>query len=505
MITVELTAAIDAAGTLQTFYLSTDNFVTSPTDTPANTAFSPVLIDPGSIGLHAFSDGRTGGATKLEIGEISVANADGGFDGWLDYSFDGRPAVIRVGDGGVYPGSFYTLLTATVESIEISWKQVVVRLRDKQWKFDRPLVTNRYGGTNVLPGGIDGTAADIRGQAKPRVYGKVLNVAPVCVNTSKLIYQVSERPLASIDGVYDGASAVPFNAVYANSAALLAATTPAGKYDSCPSEGLIKFSTAPTYGFTVDATASGAKTAAAVLNQIAVDVGVPSAEISSDDISTLAADNPAVVGIFINDADTTATSAMDEVAASVSAWYGFDKDGVLRMGRLSDPSGDPVVILQDFDVGDTIERRPLRDNGVPCYRVTVNHSKNYTVQTSGIAGAVTAARRAVVALPSLSEKAEDASVQTQWLMAKENTFLTLLTASADAAAEASRLLALYKAPRSLYEVPVDISVLVRNGLKLMDVVGMTLGRFGMDTGKNFRLLGVRLELSRALVTLTLWG
>jgi hypothetical protein len=48
-----------------TLCLADSHFITAPTDTPANTAFLQVLTEPGSIGLHAYSDGKTtGGATS---------------------------------------------------------------------------------------------------------------------------------------------------------------------------------------------------------------------------------------------------------------------------------------------------------------------------------------------------------------------------------------------------------------------------------------------------------
>jgi len=116
MILIEITAAIDAAGTLTTLYLSDNHFVTAPNDTPANVAFKQALKEPGSIGVHAYSDGKTtGGATKLETGEIVVINVDGQFDEWLDYGFDGRAVTIRYGTGGAYPADFQTIFTATPE------------------------------------------------------------------------------------------------------------------------------------------------------------------------------------------------------------------------------------------------------------------------------------------------------------------------------------------------------------------------------------------------------
>jgi hypothetical protein len=182
MILIELVAAIDAVGTVATFCLSDSKFVTTPADTPPNVAFLDALMNPGSIGLHAYSDGKTtGGTTKLETGEIVIANIDGEFDDWLNYSFDGRPVTIRTGTGGAYPGAFQTLFVGTVESIEADWGQITVRLRDKQYLFSQPALVTRYAGANVLPLGFEGAPTDIMGKVKPRCYGTVFNVPAVQV------------------------------------------------------------------------------------------------------------------------------------------------------------------------------------------------------------------------------------------------------------------------------------------------------------------------------------
>ena len=174
MITIEITAAIDAAGTTQTFYVADDRFITTGSDTPPHTAFEPCLIDPGSLGRSAYSDGTTGGRTKLETGEIVLANLDGSLDGWLDYGFSGRTVTLRSGlDSAAYPAGWTTVLTGTIESIEAANDKLVLRLRDKQYRLDVPVCPNTYAGTNSLPSGLEGTASDLKGQRKPKVFGVV--------------------------------------------------------------------------------------------------------------------------------------------------------------------------------------------------------------------------------------------------------------------------------------------------------------------------------------------
>lgn len=509
MYLIEIVAAIDGAGTLQTFYLSDIAFVTEPADTPPHVAFSPVLTDPGSIGLNAYADGKTtGGATALETGTITINNNDGQFDDWLNYSVDGRPITIRYGTGGAYPGDFTTVFSGTMESIAADWTTLTIALRDKQYLFSTPALVNLYGGTNVLPNGLDGTPTDLQGKPKPRVFGTVFNVPAVQVNTSKLTYQVNDGPVADIPAVYDRGAAFTKGVNYATSALMQAATPAAGSYVTCFAEGFFRLGTTASGELTADVTqgaTAAARTVAQVLKALALLSGLPTAQISASDIATLDAANSAVVGIWLDDDSTTIQSAMDQVAASIGAWYGFDMLGVLRLGILTQPAGAPALSLFDYDAGEKIERQPARDNNIPVWRITVNHTKIWTVQSSDLAGAVTAARRAFLALETRSAAAADTSVQTQYLLAVDATVDSLLTSATDAATEAARQLALQKIRRDIFEVPLPIDALSSSNLFFMNVIELTIGRFGLNAGKLFRLIGIRLDLTNDQVFLSLWG
>lgn len=508
MFAIEITAAIDAAGTLTTFYLSSGDFSTRGGDTPEHVAFNAALLDPGSIASTAFGDGRTGGGTRLSLGEIRVANADGGFDGWLNYSFDGRPVTIRRGDSGSYPADHTTMFTGTTEALTVNRREVIVRLRDKQLIFDKPILTNLYGGTNVLPNGLDGTADDLAGKPKPRLLGRCRNVSPPCVNTSKQVYQVNDGPIASIEAVYDRAFALTRGVDHANSGALMAASPAAGDYDTCLAEGLIRLGDDPEGEVTVDATEGPAavdRTAAAMLTTLALEAGVSSGDLASADFAAFVTDAPATLGVWISGSGETYSQVMDRIAASVGAFYAFDPAGLLRVGRLIEPAGEPVLDIAEYDVLEPFERRPARDGDIPTWRVAVRHSRVWTVQTSDIAGGVDAARRALVGAEYRSQVAEDAAVKDQFLLAGEETIDTLLATEADAANEAARRLALRKVRRDFFDVGLPASRVMAAGLKLTSVVRLTHPRFGLSAGRLFIVLGIRLDLARNRATLTLWG
>lgn len=513
MIVVEITGAVNSSGSLNTFYLSTDSFTTQPTDTPANVSFEPRLIDPASIGINAFSDSKTGGATKLEVGEVLIANLDGALDGWLNYSFDGRPIIIRSGtSGAAYPSGFQTVLSGTVESIDANWHNIIIKLRDKQWYFTTPILTTAYLGNNTLPNGLEGVPTDIGGKLKPKCYGTVFNISPPVVNTSKLTYQVNRGVVNDIPAVYDKGLALTKGADFATSALLQAASPAAGTYITCFAEGYFRLGSSPAGTVTADivqgATAAN-RTVAQILKQIALDSGLSSGEISSADVTALDAANSSVVGIWIYDSSNTFAATMDSIAASIGAYYGFDSFGILRMSRLTTTSGTSLCSFYDYDIHNGVERSTSKDIAIPAYRANVQYQKIFTTQTSDYAGATTTDRKAYLATEYRTVYAEDTSIPTQWLRSQPMTFTTLLTTSSDANTEAARLLSLYKVRRDVFQVPINLKSFTTgnagNPLKILDEVSIFLPRFGMTSGRNFKIIGWNIQLQQEICTLTLWG
>lgn len=502
MIAIELTAAIDAAGTTQTFYVADDRLVTGAADTPAHTAFEPRLSDAGRLGRHAYSDGRTGGHTRLETGEIVIANADGALDGWLTWSFDGRAVTIRSGAAGdAYPSAWTTVLTGTAEGIEADETRIIMRLRDKSYRLDVPASASVYAGTNSLPSGLEGTAGDIKGQRKPVLYGQVYNIAPPSVNTSRLIYEVGV--CNSVDSVYDRGAALTAGAAYTSQSDMETNAPAAGYYRAWPAGGYFRLGSTPAGQITADATAGATaadRSTAQVLEALALSAGIASGEISGADVSALDTANSAVIGLWLR--DETVLAAMDLAAASIGAWFGFDAAGTLRMGRLEAPAGTPAATLYDYDIL-RLERRPPRDAEIPIWRLTLRHSRNHVAQQTDLAGAVAADRRARIAQEHLSETASDSAVKTQWLLAGEAEIEGRLTAAADAAAEAGRQLALLKVRRDVVDATVPLAA--AEGLDMMDVVRVVYPRYGLASGKDFRIIGQRVELSKPAAVLTLWG
>ena len=503
---VEIVAAIDAAGTTTTLRYSSQPYTTKPSDTPANTYYEERIINPASISRSLYSNGTTSGASRVNYGTVELTNVDGGLDYIFPYSFDGRSLVIKIGTAGDNYSAFTTILNGTMEQVEFTFSKVTILVRDKLAIVDMPLQTTLYAGNNSLPNGVEGVD-DIAKTPKPLLYGQVFNIAPIMVNSSKLTYQINDGAIASVGAVYDRGVALTFHADETNVANLEAHDPPSGKYTTCLALGYIRVGSVPSGLLTCDATqgASAAnRTVAQVLKAMALKAGIASGDINASDVTALDAANSSVVGIWIDSADT-AMIAMDKVAQSIGAYLGFDALGSFRMGVFTAPLGAAQIEINTSNIL-SIEhgRTNDTDKGIPVWRVNLSYQKNYNVQTTDLAGAVTAARKNILSVNSLTKSAEDTAIKNQYSLAATIEKETCLVDGTATQTEATRLLTLYKVNRDLYTVDVALD-LTQTLPDLNNVVNITMNRFGLNSGKLFKIIGIESDYSKNRATLTLWG
>jgi hypothetical protein len=201
----ELAAYELGVGATTLRYANGRGLVTTPSETPANTEYNPRIRQPVNVARHCFAPRATSGRSVFAPGELVLKNGDGVLDDVLtDFALDGRTLTIRRGlPGAAYPGGFTTVFTGTMEQAEAKDDSVIVRVKDRAFALDVPLQATLYAGDNADGEGLEGTADDLKGKPKPLCFGVARNVAPPCVNTGKLIYQVNDGELDSVDAVYD--------------------------------------------------------------------------------------------------------------------------------------------------------------------------------------------------------------------------------------------------------------------------------------------------------------
>ncbi len=505
---VEVCLVVDAAGTTENFYFSTHGRTTRPFDDPANKTYLPRIVHPGAISLSMFAPGKTYGSTKYGYGAIVLSNLDGALDALTGYGFAGQRVQILRGTVAIQRPAFEVVFSGLMEQPAFEWKSLILRIRDFQYQLEKtPTQSSVYAGTNTgAPlAGIEG-ASELAGRRKPNIFGKVSNVSLKNVNTDRYIFQASSIGLFSIDAAYDNGKQLTAGAPYSSQAEMEATAPAVGGYRAWLGGGCIRLGSKPAGQVTADA-AQGAsasqRTCAQLLKIIALSAGLPAEQISEEDVAALDVLCPQELGLFVAENALT-LDLMDQLAGSVGAYFGFDKDRLLRMGRLEEPSGEPLVLLSASNII-SIEKLVTTDEGagVPAWRVAVRYWRNNTIQNSALDASVSTARLAYLQQSGLVASASDAAIKTKHVLATELQFNTLLVNATDAQVEAQRRLDLYKNPRDRLKVEAYLpSVAILN---IGDVVQITLPRYSMQDGRLFLLLGMIFDLSKNTVTMDLWG
>lgn len=500
---VDLTAVIDDVGTKQTFRYSSAGYVTSPTSTPPNVYYEERLKQPSLIRLDMFSSGRTSGKSSIGVGELVLSNADGGLDFLQDYGFDGQELVLRVGSPDQDISNFTIVLTATMEQVEITQKTLVVKVKDKQAILDENIQQELYLGT----GGLEGTDLSIKGSPKPLVYGKVFNIIPVIVNPINFIYQISSDDVFDIPFVYDRGIALLKGTNYTDLTELQTVAPAAGEYRQF--QGYFRLGSRPVGVLTCDVVETNSATnhtVPKILEKIALRMGIGALEISSSDVLDLAVLNSSEVGIYIPQGNV-ATQAMDEIANSIGAYYGFDSQGIFRMGRLDSPPMTPDLFIEEDSILE-IDKVASRDTdrGIPTYRVELKYAKNYTLQDrTALAAAVADERVAELKEAYRTVIAEDLDILLKHELSPEISRETLLIDPLDAQDEADRLLTLYSVRRDVFQLRVRLDDQLTELLEIGNIVNLVYYRYGLSLGKNLLIIGLEVDYQLNRADLTLWG
>lgn len=501
----EITAYHIASQTTQTLRFCTGS---GYTDGSGN-FYEPCIEQPALMRRDIFSDGQIGGASQVGYGELTLVNADGALDGLAGYAVDGRALLIKVGDEADVYANFITVLKATMQQIAFEWMRVSVRLRDRQAELVKPVQTLSYAGNNSLPAGIEGSS-DIKDAKKPLLYGRCHNITPVLVNTSRLIYQVTTGTLGEIVNVFDKGAYLK-RGTDASSQADLETTAPAaGEFRVWKAGGLFRIGSSPTGLITCTAWESyqiETCTAAQIAYRLATGPGgISTGDTVASDYTTLDGQNAGSIGLFVSP-DMTVSEALDQVLASVGAWWGFDQLGRFRVARFDAPSGSPVTTLTDGEIL-SFDQAALSVNGEasPVWKVTLSHDINGTVQSGdALAGIAQADRRNWLIKGNRQVSVSDSAVKTKHVLAQEISYETLLAGPGYALPEANRRLTMLKADTMVVNASVRIDASLLAVLDLGSVVSVQINRFGLDAGKLFRIIGIQTDYQNHQIDLRLWG
>lgn len=492
----DMTMDLSASLTLVIYVTTAAGYATQPTDSLPNQPFRGVLQ---SFSFERSIMSGDIGQFTVGSGSLVISNADANYDFLpTSYAIDGRDINLRVGRRTDSYDATFPMARLTAKGWNIGVDSIDTDLVDYSYKLEVPLQPNIYGGT----GGVDGTA-DLAGKRKPMLFGICLNVTPVQLVPSGLIYQVHDGSVASITAVYDRGASLLQGSDFATYALLAAVSVGSGQYATCKALGLFKFGGSGPAGL-VTADVQGDNTDGYIDKTADIvrwalrhrTVLVDPTDLATASFTAVNTAQPAPIGIFIGPSDNLTVAAfVQNLMTGIGGWGGHRLDGTFEVRIFQAPTGTSVASFTRGDMlGGDIKREPLPSSyQPPSKRWRVAYARCWTVQTSDIAGAVTAARRAFLAEQFRLAEASSATIATDHPFAQDrDPVQSHFQNLSDAQAEANRLIALHKTTRAIYRMTIP-----RRGLRrdLGDEIRVTHPRFDLSQGRSMIVIYAKVTVS----------
>lgn len=483
----------DADAQTVTLRYATATYMTWPSDTPPKTQYEARVINPGL--LRSELPAGFAGAVTSSYGEIVLNNTDGALGDLAYYGLDGQPFRVLAGHDELDYGGFNELMLGTMQQATVDRTQVRIRLAGRDAALDRPLLSARYLGNNVLPAGLEGSA-EMADKPKPLLVGRAYGLQPPCVNTARYIYQVtcgtvaSAMPLLGVDRVWDAGVALTRGAPYASQVDMETNAPAAGQYREWLAGGCFRVP-APAGMVTCDADARRMATGyqwwwLALYDLATYWAGVNLVEMQfSDNYISPQPDNwgganwatldQSQPGVWVTDAATTLRDVAQQLVKGHGAWFGFVHwDGLpsnvaAKLGGEIFPPPCPAAAARatylNLDASNCLAIAGVADpspgRGLPVWRVEMTYAPNVTVLTPSMAPTVPPLALGKQGVKDLSVYVADGSVLTKHVQARAVLVNTVENdAGATLAYEADRLLELGRYPKQWFEVRVAMAALL---------------------------------------------
>lgn len=443
-------AVANVSGTETTRYLSNIGFVTSGTDTPANTAYTACVQG----GVNVSETLPLNGKASLSWGDIEVSNPDGVRDSWLGDVWSGRAVTVRVGDVRWPLSEFRTVFSGVIEDISVrSADTLNLLLRDKSQQLNSTLTEATLANATL-------TSTTL----KPLCFGEVHNITPVLSDAATLTYMVHDGPIEGVIEVRDNGIPVSFGVNLANGTFSLSAS-PVG---------------------TITASVQGAKPSGTYLNtvgplvkHIATTYGTTPLAVGDLDVAQIDAfssTHTQAVGVYLS-GRTNTINVLQDLASSVGAQVTMSPGGKLQIKKVSLPAGGTPVNIgpSDMVVG------TLAVSSVPpvVASVRLEYCRNYTEQ-KGLQTGLPPAHAELYGQEWLVVQAVNQSVADLWnLTTSPEATPTLLQVRLQAEAEASRRLDLWGVRRKVLKFDAFGAAVT---YPLGGAVTLTHSRFGLSAG-----------------------
>lgn len=453
--------------------------------------WNPVLYEPTlyRAGLYA---GDAVPAQRSGYGEIVLANIDGRMEYLSNYAVDGRLCTVfqRAAEG-----ELTLLFRGTVSLIKTSKETVSIILRDPQELLKDTHPRTNYAGDNVLPMGLEGVETDLKGNAKPRVYGSISNATPTLVNTALVIYQISDLP-CTVTSVYDGGIPLEYEGDYVdlNQLQALDQTPSAGKYRRF--QGYIRLGAQPSGRLTVNA--NSGQNLGDVVDALCADVDQPFCQTCRSELNAL---GPCAL-LLGNDVSTM--SLLDDLAKSSLCYWRVDSSGKVLMNPLPTPYLELVTWTVSAELILDIDRVSTGggSNGLPVYEVVVEGDPVEVVQDD-LFGAADLEHAARVSKKHRTYRATNAATRVRHPLSLPYETESKLVSFSSLESIAQRLLDLLSTRRDVLKVTIPLKEFQET--QVTDSIALIYPKLGYNTPKAFIVLDYELDSANNQVRMTLWG
>lgn len=473
-------AVANVSGTETTFYMSTFGYVTQPTDTPANTAYLPII----STGLQyteqiqlnvstslttASSTGSTS-SSGMTGGDIEIYNEDRSRDVWLSYTWVNRPIKAYIGDAkwnGV--SSSYTRA-----DFRLIFNGVMTDIGSQQRDKLNLIMSDKTQllNVNVNAALLGGSTANAN-VAIPLCFGECFNVSPLLIDPVALTYQVHNGAIENIIEIRDNGVPIYNSTITGGATVNLAVGT---------------FTLTQQPAGTITASVQGDKpsgtynnTIATIIQQLVKRYGIPGTLFTNSDLdlTQLSAFDTAhsqPVGVYLTGGENLLTICQN-LAASVGAQIIMSRAGLLQLIQITFPVPGTITYVDNTHMlQHTLE---ITDRSTVTASMMLGYCQNWTVQQN-LVTAIPARDIDFFATQFLTKTQVDSTTETLFKLPiypiEQDTYLLK---GSDASAEALRQLNVFKVPRTTYQFEGTVDLM---NLVLGQPLNMTHADFGMQSG-----------------------
>lgn len=457
-----------SGGSETTRYLSNKDYISKPTDSPANKLYTSALTGSVSISEKLSIDGQA----SISYGDVEILN-NGEFDNWLNDVWVSRPISIYVGDVTWAKSDFRKVFDGTVKNIGSRSRNTLnIILRDKSQRLNTAMSDVTLGGST-----------DNKNSLIPLCFGEVHNIEPLLANPALLKYQVHNGPIERIIEVRDNGVPVTFTQDLSTGTFTLA-SNPAGVI-TCSIQGA---KVSGTYSNKVGD----------LIKLIVTTYGKAADKFTNSDldlsnISAFNTANPQPIGIYLADR-ANVIDVCNQLTTSVGAQVVVGKDGLLRILKIDLAASSPTEVTSEKMLSDSLQPQ---ENIEVIAAVKLGYVKNWTVQNNLQTG-IPEQHKNLFEQEWLTETVSDSSVATIYKLSTEPIQEdTLLLTQTDCSTEATRRLNLWKQPRTVYSYVGTPGLILE---KLGGYQTIYNRRFGMQAGKTGQIIGLTQDWVKCTTT-----